>query len=295
MGALISNMSKDSAQNDSVSKALRVLQLLACHESMRVTELSRELDVAVSTAHRLVNIMRNQDFVEQDADSPRYRLGPAALKLGRQTRAHPNLAAVSHPHLVQLCADLDETVNLVILDGPDALFLDGVQSRQPLRVATRTGARLPAYATAAGKVLLAQLPYQSLCALYPHELRRVTRYTLPGLEALRQELQKVRERGYALNLGEHLTEVYAIGVPVNGDHGRPIAALTLAGPVTRWNRRGLKALAPKLTEAAAAITQALGEYASAAADSDAADDWHTQSGPGVRTSLRSRSEAVMPA
>lgn len=262
-------MSKDSAQSDSVSKSLRMLLLLASHESMRVTELSRELDVAVSTAHRLVNIMRSHDFVEQDLDSRRYRLGPAALKLGRQTRGDPNLVTVGHPHLVQLCADLDETVNLVVLDGADALFLDGVQSRQPLRVATRTGARLPAYATAGGKVLLAQIPDTSLRMLYPEELRRVTRYTLPDLQALRHDLQKVRERGYALNLGEHLTEVYAIGVPVDGNHGRPIAAITIAGPSTRWNRTRLRAVVPRLTDTAAEITRGLRGHAPPADNSGA--------------------------
>jgi DNA-binding IclR family transcriptional regulator len=254
-------MSKDSVQNDSVSKSLRILQLLACHESMRVTELSRELDVAPSTAHRLLNIMRTHDFVEQDAASPRYRLGPAALKLARPARGQPDLVPVSHPHLARLSAELDETVNLVVLDGPDALFLDGVQSRQPLRVATRTGARLPAYATAGGKVLLAHIPYQSLRSLYPDDLRRVTQFTLPDMEALQHDLQKVRERGYATNLGEHLTEVYAIGVPVRGEDGRPVAAVTAAGPVTRWTRRALRALAPALTRTAAGITQDLRDAA----------------------------------
>jgi DNA-binding IclR family transcriptional regulator len=267
---LISTMSKDPAQDDSVSKSLRMLLLLASHESMRVTELSRELDVAVSTAHRLLNIMRSQDFVEQDMGSRRYRLGPAALKLGRQMRSDPNLVAVGHPHLIQLRGDLDETINLVVLDGADALFVDGAQSRQPLRVATRTGARLPAYATAGGKVLLAQLPDTSLRSLYPQDLRRVTRYTLSDLQALRHELQRVRERGYALNLGEHLTEVYAIAVPVNGHHGRPIAAITVAGPSTRWNRTRLRALAPRLTEAAAEITRGLQEHARSADDSSSA-------------------------
>src|SRR5258708_38958392 len=114
---------------------------------------------------------------------------------------------VSHPYLVRLSAELDETVNLVVLDGPDALFLDGVQSRQPVRVATRTGARLPAYATAGGKVLLAQMPYAIVRSHYQEDLRRITRYTLPDLQALEHELQQVRERGYALNIGEHLTEV----------------------------------------------------------------------------------------
>jgi DNA-binding IclR family transcriptional regulator len=77
------------------------------------------------------------------------------------------------------------------------------------------------------------------------------------MEALQHDLQKVRERGYALNLGEHLTEVYAIGVPVQGEDRRPVAAITAAGPVTRWNRRALRALAPTLTRTAAEITQDL--------------------------------------
>jgi DNA-binding IclR family transcriptional regulator len=228
---------------------------------MRVTELSQELNVAVSTAHRLLNIMRGHDFVEQNTNSRRYQLGPAALKLGRQTHGDRNLVTVGHPHLVRLRAEIDETVNLVVLDAGDAFFVDGVESRQAVRVATRTGARLPAYATAGGKVLLAHTPHAILRSYYPEHLRRITNSTLPDLPALEHELQQVRERSYALNIGEHLTEVCAIGVPVNGRRGRPIAAVTLAGPSTRWNRRRLKALAPRLAATAAEISRELNEHA----------------------------------
>ena len=231
-------MARDPVEDNSVSKSLRILQLLACHESMRVTELSRELGVAASTAHRLLNIMRGHDFVEQDIGSPRYRLGPAALKLGRPARSHPHLLPISHPYLERLSADLNETVNLVVLDGPDALFL------------------------------LACLPYQSLRALYPDQLRRVTKNTLPDLQALQQELQKVREHGYALNLGEHLAEVYAIGVPVKGADGRPVAAVTVAGPATRWNRRTLRSLAPQVTGTAALIARVLAGQGTADGSAD---------------------------
>jgi len=243
--------------NDSVSKSLRTLLVLAAHESMGVAELGRELNVAVSTAHRLLNIMRAHDFVEQDLHSRRYRLGPAALKLGRQTRGDQNLVTAGHPHLARLGAELDETVNLIVLDGAEALFVDGVQGRQPLRVATRTGARLPAYATAGGKVLLAHMPPAIIRSYYPGELRRVTRHTLADLASLERELEQVRELGYALNLGEHLTEVSAIAVPVDGSHGRPIAALTVAAPSTRWNRARLTELAPTLSATAAEIMRNL--------------------------------------
>ncbi|MFC7582782.1 IclR family transcriptional regulator [Nonomuraea antimicrobica] len=105
----------------------------------------------MSTAHRLLSIMRQHDFVEQDPHSRRYRLGLAARKLAEQSRVDHNLVAVGHSHLSRLRSVVDETVNLVVLDGAEALFIDGVQSRQPLHVATRTGARLPAYATAGGR------------------------------------------------------------------------------------------------------------------------------------------------
>jgi len=246
--------------HDAVSKSLRTLLALSTQESMGVSELSQELDVAVSTAHRLLNIMRLHDFVEQDLHSRRYRLGPAARKLAEHSRGDQDLVAVGHPHLVALHAQINETVNLVVLDGAEALFTDGIQSRQPLRVATRTGARLPAYATAGGKVLLAYLPKATVHTYVPSDLRRITRFTLRDRQTLERELDEIRARGYALNLGEHLVEVCAIAVPVDGLHGRPVAALTVAAPQTRWTRKRLAALAPTLTTTSAAITQALHEH-----------------------------------
>jgi DNA-binding IclR family transcriptional regulator len=249
-------MSNDRVHNDAVSKSLRALLLLASRESMRVTDLSRDLGVAVSTAHRLLGILRFHEFVEQDMRTRRYRLGPAAIRLGQRAGGQ-SLVAVAHPHLEQLCAEFNETVNLVVLDGPDALFVDGVESRQTVRVATRTGARIPAYATAGGKVLLAQLPPASVHARYPEDLRQVTSHTLPSLRALDRELQQVRELGYAVNLGEHLADVDAIGVPVEGPHGRALAAVTVAGPSSRWDRERLVGLAGRLQAIALDITREL--------------------------------------
>ncbi|HVC24299.1 MAG TPA: IclR family transcriptional regulator [Acidimicrobiales bacterium] len=250
-------MSKDAIPNDSVSKCLRTLLLLASRESIGVSDLSRELDLAVSTAHRLLNILRIHEFAEQDPRTRRYLLGPAALSLGRLARGDHNLLSVSWPHLEQFCAEIDETINLVVLDGPDALFVDGIEARQPLRVATRKGARVPAYAAAGGKVLLAQLPRASVRARYASGLTRITERSIPDLGALEVELDAVRLCGYALNIGEHLSEVNAIAVAIEGVGGRPIAALTVAAPSTRWGRDRLERLAPQLHDVASRITMDL--------------------------------------
>ncbi|MFD6517669.1 IclR family transcriptional regulator [Rhodococcus sp. NPDC060176] len=243
--------------HDAVSKSLRALLVLATHESMGVSELSRELDVAASTAHRLLNIMRLHDFVEQNMHNRRYRLGPAARKLGETSYRDGHLVAAGRPHLDNLRNLVDETVNLVALDGTDALFLDGIQSRQHLRVATRTGARLPAYATAGGKLLLSRLPRTFVHSQFPITLDRVTRFTIADRNQLEIELEQIHAQGFAINFGEHLADVCAVAVPVLGIHEEPIAALTMAAPLSRWTRRRLAAMAPTLLAEAAAITRDL--------------------------------------
>lgn len=254
-------MSKEPLQdecNDSVSKALRVLLLLGSSESMGVSEVSRELGVAVSSAHRLLNIMRAQGFVAQDAQSRRYRLGDCALQLGRQLRGEQALRSVCHPHLARLRSELNETVELVVLDGAEALFIDGLPSRRVPHIATRTGLRIPAYVNAGGKALLARMPHAALRSNYPDELPRLTRFTMPSLTALENDLARARLRGFALDRGEYRADVRSIGVAINDARGRPIAALAVVGPRERYTIRSLKSLAPRLAGAAAEITRKLG-------------------------------------
>jgi len=252
-------MSKDVFPNDSVSKSLRILLLLGCRESVGVSELSKELGVAVSTSHRLLNIMVSNGFVEQDRESRRYRLGPAALQLGRHPHDGRDLLSVSHPLLTRLSVELNETIDLIVLDGPEAFFVDGIESRQSPRVTTRTGLRLPAYLTSGGKALLAHVPYPTLRSRYPAQFRRLTRLTLPDVSSLENELHRIRNRGFALDRGEYHAEVRSIGVAINDFEGKPIAAVAVVGPSARWGIRKLKTLAPILTETAAEITRGLGE------------------------------------
>ncbi|MFB7496446.1 IclR family transcriptional regulator [Streptomyces sp. NPDC056161] len=244
-----------------MSKSLRILLLLGSCESMGVSDVSRELGVAVSTAHRLLNIMRVHGFVTQDKQSRRYRLGDAALHLGKQSHGEHDLRALCHPFLVRLRSELNETVDLIVLDGAEALFIDGLPSRRCPSVATRTGLRIPAYATAGGKALLAQMPYAALRAQFPDELHRLTRHTVPDFTTLQHELERVRIRGFALDRGEYQAQVRSISVAINDRRGRPIAAVAVVGPSDRWGIRKLKTLAPRLGGAAAAITHGLGQAA----------------------------------
>lgn len=248
-------MPKSHENGATVSKALNTLELLGMHESMRVSDIGRELNIAVSTAHRLLSTLCAHGYADQDPVTRRYRLGYNAINLGRGKLGERNLIVAAHQHIEQLSAEVNETVNLIILDGPDALFIDGVESRHPVRVATRTGARIPAYTAAGGKALLAHLPPSSVRARYPEGLSRITENTISDLAYLEKELSEVREVGYALNIGEHLSDVCAVGVAIVSAQRSPVGAVTIAGPGTRWNRELLVGLVPQLLEVAQRISE----------------------------------------
>ena len=191
-----------------MSKAPRTLPILTAHGSLRVTDLAGELIVAVRTAQRMPQITGLHGFVEHKEGSRRYRLGPAARATNSRpppTRIGPDdgervetLRAVQGPvveraDLARLSAERGETVNLLVRGGSDAVFLDGAESRQPARVATRTGSRIPAGESAGRKAILAQSPFAAVRSRYAGGLTRATRYTLPDLSGLERDLELTRE------------------------------------------------------------------------------------------------------
>ncbi|QUQ64671.1 IclR family transcriptional regulator [Kutzneria sp. CA-103260] len=241
----------------SVGNALRTLLYLRGREAVRLTDVSEHLGIARSTAHRLLSTLRAYGFVEQEVDGKRYRLGPSLLALARGIADERTLIRIARPHLEVLRDATQETSNLLVLDGADAFFLDGAESPRTLRVGTRTGDHVPAYSAAGGKVLLAELPPETVRSQYPTGLNRLTAGTLSDVDALLAELAACRARGYALNLGESVAEVHAIGVPIRDPVGRPVAAITIAAPGTRLDPADADRFLPPLREAAAGIAASL--------------------------------------
>ncbi|MER5793438.1 IclR family transcriptional regulator [Streptomyces sp. NPDC001980] len=242
----------------SVANALRTLLFLRGRESVRLTDVSDHLGIARSTAHRLLSTLRTHGFVEQELGGKRYRLGPALLALARGMVDERALIRIARPHLEALREATQETANLLVLDGPDAFFLDGLEGLRTLRVAPRTGDHLAAYGAAGGKALLAELPPEAVRMRYPQGLSRLTPHTLPDLDALLADLAVSRARGYALNFDESVAEVHAIGMPVRDSAGLCVAAITVSAPGTRLGHADIEGLLPPLRKAAADIAADLG-------------------------------------
>lgn len=220
----------------SVSRALTLLLRFRDQPTLSVSEASEYLSVSRSTAHRSLAMLLQHGFVKQDSRTKLYEAGPALLQIGLAAVSQIDARAVAQPYLRQLVKLTQETAHLVVLSGSDVLFLDGVESTRAVRSGLRVGVSVPAHTTASGKAILATLPTGQLRSLYPSEqLATLTARTLRTYAELDAELDKARERGYAVNDEESEEGLRAVAASVTDGSPllRVLPALTVAGPKER--------------------------------------------------------------
>lgn len=249
----------------SVDNALRVLELLSSRPSLRVIEVAEHLDVARSTAHRILTSLLARGFVVQDAHKI-YRAGPAIERFRQGAASRPRVTKeLLHPHLEKLAAAVGETCHIAVLEGSSTRFVDSVESFHALRVGNRTGMLLPADKTAIGVVLLAELPLVTLRSIYPRGLTGDSREAKQTLQTLERKIRAVRRTGYATNVGESDAGISAVGMCLRDPSGRAFAGIAVAVPTPRFDRQAVGDLVDAISETAEAIKVQMAE---GAADAD---------------------------
>lgn len=238
----------------SVDHALQLLLLLHERRELRVRDVANELNVAHSTAHRILSTLVWRGFVIQDRGSKTYRAGRVLVEIALASIKELDVRRKARSHMERLSRLVHETVNLIALEDDGCRFIDGVEGDQLVRVSARTGTLLPAYAISGGKVLLAELPKERVRELYPHGLRRLTKNTASDLRKLEAELATVRKRGYAINMEESQIGLWAVAVPIVDRFGHAIAALAISTPSSRMEQSDVAVRVQALREAAAAIS-----------------------------------------
>jgi len=210
-----------------IDRVLGVLEILAHHgPALPLVELSKRLDLPKSTMLRLLMVLEQHRFVQKDSRSGAYRLGLKLFELGSRAMAQLNLSDYTKPHLERLVFATGETAFFCVLDGSEALSVERVESSRAVRVPSTIGWRVPAHCTAVGKALLAFLPEPELNALVKkRKLHAYTANTITSLTHLRNELQTVRERGYAVDREEMEEGLKCVAAPVRDHSGKVVASM----------------------------------------------------------------------
>jgi IclR family acetate operon transcriptional repressor len=242
-----------------VFKALQVLRCLGDERrELALSEICYRVDLPKTTVFRYLQTLCACGFVTHDADTDLYRIGLRVWALGQSLQEPLRIRELALPPMRALRDRFNETVNLGVLDGPEVVYLEIIESRRSLRMQAQLGGRDPVYSTALGKAVLAFKPEEQWAAHLPADLAPRTGRTVLSLAKLRQDLALARERGYALDDEENEEGARCIAAPVLNTKGQPIAAISLSAPVTRMGDRLLPKAADAVIEVAAAIAQRLG-------------------------------------
>lgn len=244
-----------------VDRAISVLNVLADGKPRTLTELSKEIEINSSTTFRLLATLLSHNFIKQENSTGQYRLGLACLELARAYSTGNEIRHIALPVLEALRNATKETVHLAVLDELEIIYLEKLEGLHAIGLmSSRVGRRAPAYCTGIGKALLAQIDSDLIASLLQDiTLKQYTDMTIVDERKLLAHLELVRNRGYALDLGEHENDVRCVAAPVFDQTGKTVAAISVSGPKDRIDPvESNHLLIEQTTEAASTISSQLG-------------------------------------
>jgi DNA-binding IclR family transcriptional regulator len=242
----------------SVDNAITLLQLLSRGVPLRLTDAARELEVAPSTAHRLLAMLEHRGFARRRTGSRSYIPGPEFQAVARDVLAEVDLGRIAQSTLEELWRTYNESVLLGVLGADGVRFIAGHESELQLRVAGHFDQAFAPHASASGLVLLAALSPTELRERYPSDrLLSSQPRAIARRNQLERELANVRSQGYSLVVETTAAGVSAVAVPVTTANGTTIAAMTLIAPTLRFPLEKLRTCIRPLRKAASRLRDAL--------------------------------------
>ena len=262
----------NSARLDGDTPNLRLFALLEAVAQKNVPftlqTMVEETGLPKPTMHRMLSQLESAGILQRDGNGRHYGTGQRLMRLAESVLLNNTTHGARHAVLTQLVHELGESCNITAFSGSEVLYLDRVETPAPLRFYLHPGSRVPAHCSATGKLFLSQMaPAQRRRLLSNVPLEAFTGNTLTTFEALEQELEQVREQGYAFDNEEFLPGLLCLGVLVPAPNGSSNMGLAVQAPIMRFSKEKALSFLPKLQAAVAAIAR-INDEISPEADDD---------------------------
>lgn len=218
----------------SLHKAVKILKAFSNNEpSLSLTELSKKTGITMSSLQRFVATFVYEGFLVKDERTKRYQLGLSLLYLGNLVKQESNLIVIAEPMLKRLNDDLGESISLNVIDAYERRCILNFDSTHSLSTRMLVGDTAPLYAGASSKTLLAFLPNRDEF-INSIEFERITENTIISKETLRQQIEEIRLKGYAISQGERVKGAYSVTAPILDRYQSIIASVTIVIPEVRY-------------------------------------------------------------
>jgi len=243
-----------------VERALELLRVFAQDRAeLTLAQMAERMGLHKSTVHRLALTLEKAGFLRRNPTNGAYSLGLKLLELGAVVLNSLELRTQARPHLERLRRDTGCTVHLGILDAGEVVYIDKIEGDTPVRIYSQVGRRAPAHCTGLGKALLAFQPASSVREMAATRgLKRYTPETIVSVSDLMSELERVRERGYAVDMAEHEPLVHCVSAPVRDHNSEVIAAVSITLIVPSLSAAEVERYAGAVVATALAISRDMG-------------------------------------
>lgn len=251
-------MANDEVKIKSIKKTIDVLNCFADKQPLGVTEISEQLGTYKSNVHRILSSLTTLDYLEQDSETGKYYLGPGVLNLSRAVGQRFGFRDVATKYGRQLADEVGEIVRLTVPVRREVYYLDvlcpasGRYYTGNLRALTD-----PMHCTSSGKAMMANMPESFLEDYFSAPVDAFTEYTITNIDSMRTELQKIRDRGYAIDDMENAIGVTCVGVPILSHNHNVVGAMSISGISQSFSDERIKHLAACLKKYAWKIEESI--------------------------------------
>ena len=244
----------------SLQRAINILDLFDEQTAnLGITEIAEKLGLHKSTAAGLVYTLEHNRYLEQDPETRKYSLGFKLVERASTLLDQFDVRKAARPHLEELIAWCDESVNLAIRDGGQVVYIERLTTTRSLGMRAKVGYRTPLHCTALGKAILSCMPTNKVEELITqYGLPAATDNTITDPAQFLREIDRVRAQGFAVDDEEIEIGVRCVAAPIFDHTGRPVAAVSISTPVLRLPLSEVPRYGQKVVEAADAISAKLG-------------------------------------
>ena len=252
-------MAKRTYNITALQRGLKLLNLFAKADmGLTATQVAKVSGLPISTVHRFLVNLESSGFLHCSGNGT-YHLGIACFSVGQAALGHLDIRRLSFPYLQELNQNTRETIHLTVRHELSAVYVEKLDSPEPVRIYSRIGASVSLHCTAVGKVMLAFMSAEEQAKTLPQlDLKPRTEHTIRSVQELQTHLLRVQKSGYACDLEENEQHIRCVAAPIWDHAGAVNASLSITGPVVRMPIARLRQLAPLVQQAGLKISHEMG-------------------------------------
>lgn len=244
-----------------VKSLYKALQIFNCFDGrnpeLGVTEIARRTGMLKSSVHNIMQTFEQCGFVEKNSATSKYTIGNTILALGNIKLANSDLRSVLQPNLKKISNLTNENSYFVIPSGTSVMYISAICPGDLTRNENLLGFKAPMYCTGVGKAVMAFLGEEKLNEVINQGLKAYTENTIIDHQRLREEMEIIRKRGYAIDNMEHEYGVKCVAVPIFNTFNKAIGSISVSGPSPRFDDDKIKLYSKYLTEVADSVKNLL--------------------------------------